>query len=58
MKSFIAYREQLDKNIPEQELLYNDLSKFFFHYNPNTIDRSSDIPTQPNLKRHGQKELI
>lgn len=50
MKSFIAYREQLDKNIPEQELLYNDLSKFFFHYNPNTIDRSSDIPTQPNLK--------
>ena len=58
MKSFIAYREQLDKTVPEQKLLYNDLSKYFFHYNPNTIDRSSDIPIQPNLKRHGQKGLI
>lgn len=57
MKSFIAYREQLDKNIPEQELLYNDLSKFFFHYNPNTIDRSSDIPTQPNLKKTWAKGI-
>ena len=57
MKSFIAYREQLDKTVPEQKLLYNDLSKYFFHYNPNTIDRSSDIPIQPNLKKTWAKGI-
>lgn len=50
MKTFIAYREQLDKTVQQQKILYEDLSKYFFHYNPNTIDRSSYIPNQPNLK--------
>lgn len=56
MKTFIAYREGLDVKDPAQKSLYDDLSKYFFHYNPNTIDRSTDIPVKPNLKTTWAKE--
>lgn len=50
MKTFIAYREELNRKNPIEEALYDDLSKYFFHYHPNTIDKSSNIPVKPNLK--------
>lgn len=50
MKSFITYREGLDKSNPTEMSLYDDLSKYFFHYSPNTIDRNADIHIRPNLK--------
>lgn len=43
MKAFIAFREGLDKNIAEQEQLYNDLSHDLFHYNPIRVDYSARI---------------
>jgi len=36
--------------------LYNDLSKYFFHYSPNTIDRSADIPVKANLRKTWAKD--
>ena len=56
MKTFIAYREKLDKKIVEDEALYNKLSKFFFHYNPSTIDISANIPVRPNLRKTWAKD--
>lgn len=43
MKAFIAFREGLNKYIPEQEQLYNDLSHDLFHYNPVQVDYSAWI---------------
>ncbi|WP_368108012.1 hypothetical protein [Bacteroides stercoris] len=56
MKTFIAYREGLDKKNPTEMSLYNDLSKYFFHYSPNTIDRSADIPVKANLRKTWAKD--
>ncbi|HML70804.1 MAG TPA: hypothetical protein PKA78_05475 [Macellibacteroides fermentans] len=56
MKNFITYREGLDKNNTREKSLYDDLSKYFFHYCPNTIDRSADIPIRPNLKKTWAKD--
>lgn len=50
MKTFISYRENLNTKNSTQKSLYDDLSKYFFHYNPNTIDRSADIQPKANLK--------
>ena len=56
MKTFIAYREGLDKKNPTEMSLYNDLSKYFFHYSPNAIDRSADIPVKANLRKTWAKD--
>lgn len=56
MKNFISFREGLNKKDTTEMSLYNDLSKYFFHYSPNTIDRSADIPVKPNLKKTWAKD--
>lgn len=50
MKTFIAFRENLNKEDPNEKDLYNKLSHYFFHYDPNTIDVSAQIPTRQNLR--------
>jgi len=53
MKAFISFREQLRKSDDEKnKKLYDLISGFFFHYNPNMVDDISDqIPVQKNLKK-------
>lgn len=43
MKTFIAYRESLNKDNPGELLLYNKLSKYLFHYNPTEVDLSEEV---------------
>lgn len=43
MKTFIAFRESLDKSNSDSENLYKEMSSFLFHYNPNEKDLSTDI---------------
>jgi energy-coupling factor transporter ATP-binding protein EcfA2 len=43
MKTFIAFRESLDKNNDDHKKLYNVMSSFLFHYNPDEINLSIDI---------------
>lgn len=58
MKAFIAFRENLDRTIPAQDQLYADMSHYFFHYTPNTIDISGSLPGNvPNLRQLWGREL-
>lgn len=50
MKAFVAFREKLNKKLTDGEMLYNDLSHYFFHYAPETKDVSDKLPAQQNLK--------
>lgn len=43
MKTFIAYRESLNKDNPGELLLYNKLSKYLFHYSPAEVDLSEEV---------------
>lgn len=49
MKAFVVFRQNLNKNAQERNL-QNDISAFFFHYNPNSIDLTNQIPRVQNLK--------
>lgn len=51
MKMFIAHREGLpDKKVPNS--LYNKLSKYLFHYNPQKVDYSSElISSKPGFRK-------
>ena len=52
MKAFICFREQLQKSDVEKDKeLYDLISGYFFHYNPNAKDISDQIPVQNNLKK-------
>jgi len=46
--SFIAFRESLDrKNKPDDKNLYDSLSSYFFHYNPDTtVDLSDQLKSR------------
>lgn len=47
--AYIAFRESLDrKNKTEDDKLYNNLSSYFFHYNPGT---SPDLTTELTERR-------
>lgn len=52
MKAFITFRESLNRTIPVQNQLYEDMSHYFFHYDPSTIDISGSLPGNvQNLRR-------
>ena len=51
MKAFIAFRQGLDKkNDVAQGVLYDNLSQYLFHYNPQKIDLSADIAKYEKIK--------
>lgn len=56
MRAFITYRDSLRTG----EELYNKLSRYFFHYDPDcTIDLTGEeIPESQNLKRLGLNSLL
>lgn len=59
MKMFIAHREGLsNKNVPNS--LYNNLSKYLFHYNPQKVDYSSELTSSKSgfRKTFGKTEVL
>ena len=53
MKAFILLRQKLDRNIPEQKELYDKLSTYYFHFNPELKDllkEAHDYLPQQNFK--------
>lgn len=47
MKKYIAFREGLDrKNNQQDNLLYNDISKYFLHYSPDDKDISAELESR------------
>lgn len=62
MKSFIAFRQGLNKATdPVDNSLYDDISRYLLHYNPNDKDLSSDLERyhKPGLKSTwGKKDIF
>lgn len=43
MKAFLSFRNTLDKKKVDEKALYNDVSNYFFHYNPAQVDLTSKV---------------
>lgn len=51
MKAFLIYRSSLNRKQEASNSLYKDISNYYFHYNPNTKDLTSQIRSSiPHLQ--------
>lgn len=50
MKAFICFRNNLNKEDKSDKQIYDDLSTFFFHYNPSNKDLTAVVKPQKNLR--------
>lgn len=58
MKAFITFRENLNRTVTAQDQLYADMSHYFFHFDPNTIDISASLPGNvQNLRQLWGRDL-
>lgn len=57
MKAFLCFRNNLDKKDPAKKELYDDVSSYYVHYNPQTKDLTSQITGHhPHLQTSWFKE--
>jgi len=51
MTSFLAFRQKLNRNNTADEVLYNNISAYFLHYNPSIMNIEKDLAArnEPNL---------
>lgn len=57
MKAFLCFRNNLDKKDPLKKGLYDDISCYYFHYNPQIKDLTSQITGHhPHLQTNWFKE--
>lgn len=53
MKAFLVYRGSLNRKQEDSNLLYKDISNYYFHYNPNSKDLTSQIHSSiPHLQKN------
>lgn len=53
MKAFLVYRGSLNRKQEDSNLLYKDISNYYFHYNPNSKDLIPQIHSSiPHLQKN------
>lgn len=53
MKAFLVYRGSLNRKQEDSNLLYKDISNYYFHYNPNSKDLTPQIHSSiPHLQKN------
>ena len=56
MKAFLCFRNGIKKDTIEAKELYNDISKYYFHYNPTSKDLTGSVHQRPHLQTNWFKE--